>query len=214
MFNTPNANSHDQDNPRWNKWWIDGLIFQAIWFLAVGTQIWSLVFIAVVAWLVIRPMSFSLTVVSLIIAVMGMVVDQIFTQLNWIAFRENYHLILGSVESSAQSSALFGVHWIPLWLVGLWLAFGRFMIIFLLSFNLPKWLISVIFAVAAAASYGAAEMWGVATLAWKDAVFVGLFVIWWASLPLIGLLLINTFASYQALHKNVNSTHLNSSNSE
>lgn len=157
-----------------SSWVKDGIIFQIIWLTALFSQSSWLVGTLLLLWFVLRPLASRLLIVTLVIGLVGITIDTLLVLSGWL-----------SVISVVNNSELPSWMLLPPWLILLWLACGRFVLVMSTQVQLPLLGLCCLFLVGGLGSYAMGESRGLMLLAWGEPLFVLFFSLWWMLLPVI-----------------------------
>ena len=152
-----------------SKFWLHGLLFNIVWFLCVVQQQALFGLCALLAWCLIAPPQRGETLFILVMACVGIAVDTLLKQINWLVFDDSTWQLL------------------PGWLLILWFAFSRFLYRWLKHIQLSHAISLVIFAVLGPVNYGLGQGFGAVTINWMSVWASALFLLWWVCLIPLGV---------------------------
>ena len=151
------------------SWMIDALCFNVIWAVAVFSQSPVWVVALTITWLLARPLPSKELLAVAVSAMAGIILDMLLTMAGWMTF-----------ESNATSLAT-----LPVWLMGLWVASARFMLLLSRELSLSDPVLGVVFLAGAIASYRAGESLGIVDIAWESVPLFSAFALFWLMLPAV-----------------------------
>ncbi|TKB49405.1 DUF2878 domain-containing protein [Ferrimonas sediminicola] len=152
-------------SPQARRLLLDSCVFQLFWFATMVSPHVGAQLAALVLWALVSPLTARQWLLTYMLALLGSVGDAL-----W--------LTLGLFVPSDHGPLIFVL---PLWLMLLWLACARYLLVLTEGLRLPGLLLVVLGAVAGPLSYLAAAQLGAASLAPPQPGLWIAFALWWGA---------------------------------
>ncbi|WP_051215926.1 DUF2878 family protein [Ferrimonas futtsuensis] len=156
-------------SPQTRQLLLDSAVFQLFWIGSVATPHIVMQLVALGLWALASPWPWRLWLLSLMTALLGSAVDALWIQAGLFT----------------PHDPLPGLFIVPLWLMLLWLACARYLLMLVNCLALPAYGLFLLGATTGPLSYVAAAALGAATLAPPSISLWTMFALWWGLLMLM-----------------------------